>query len=125
MTPMTTVQFEAPGGATVESRRPVPQETEMNLLSQDLSRERIPVRSDVAPAAADPQADAPSLAALGVDKVSASEPTATSAAAVRADVAEMRAARVRALRRARREARFRAARVNRALLAPAPRRPLD
>ncbi|MFC4905859.1 hypothetical protein [Actinomadura gamaensis] len=92
MNPMPTVQFETQGGATVESRRPVPQETEMNLLSQDLSRERIPVPE------------------IEVDAASA---------------AELRAARVRALRRARRAAQFRAARVSRALLAPAPRRPLD
>ncbi|WP_026413847.1 hypothetical protein [Actinomadura oligospora] len=89
MTTIPTVHIEAQGGATLASRRPVPQETEMNLLSQDLSRERIPA---------------------GVDA---------------ADAAELRAARVRAMRRAKRQAQFRAARVSRALLAPAPRRPLD
>ncbi|WP_147341249.1 hypothetical protein, partial [Actinomadura logoneensis] len=68
---MPTLHIEAQGGATVESRRPVPQETEMNLLSQDLSRERIPARADAADTA------------------------------VMADAAELRAARVRALRRAR------------------------
>ncbi|MFC5185321.1 hypothetical protein [Actinomadura harenae] len=71
----------------------------MNLLSQDLSRERIPSRIDAA-----------GTVVPSVDPAGA---------------AELRAARVRAMRRAKRQARFRAARVSRALLAPAPRRPLD
>lgn len=99
MTTMPAVHIEAQGGATVGSRRPGPQETRMNLLSQDLSRERIPAQADAA--------------------------MATGAATAAATAAELRAARVRAMRRARREAQFRAARVSRALLAPAPRRPLD
>ncbi|MEV4251612.1 hypothetical protein AB0J52_00435 [Spirillospora sp. NPDC049652] len=118
---MPTLHIEAQGGATVASRRPVPQETQMNLLSQDLSRARIPVGADAADAAGLRAADAAGLRAADAAELAAVDAVDPRAA----DVVELRAARVRALRRARREAQFRAARVSRALLAPSPRRPLD
>jgi hypothetical protein len=77
-------------GSTVPAQGPCPRATgknPMNLLSQDLSRERIP----------------------GVE-------ARPSGYGEQAELAQ----RVRALRRARRDARTRAARVRRALLAPTP-----